>query len=150
MERAGFVLPEGLRVTSDGAWHVGKHQVIHPPSLRFLKAHLVFEDGGAFVVDGGRRVPVTLEGPPFQVTTLVFLREEGAVRAVLDDGSEELLGPASLGMDAATGRFECRVRGGRARALLGRNAHQALLANVEEVGGAFALRVGAELLPIRT
>jgi hypothetical protein len=31
---------------------VGEFRIVHVPSLRFLKARLVFEDGGAFLVEG--------------------------------------------------------------------------------------------------
>jgi hypothetical protein len=56
----------------------------------------------------------------------------------------------SLGMDAASGRFECRVRAGRASAILSRSAHQTLLEHAEEEGGHFFLRAGTRRLPIRT
>src|SRR5215208_5863866 len=38
-------IPEGLRVLPDGSWRVGELQVLHPPTLRYLKAHLVEEAG---------------------------------------------------------------------------------------------------------
>ena len=58
---------------------------------------------------------------------------------MLDDGSEESL--TEVGMDAVSGRFYCAVRGGRARAVLSRAAHQALIEHVEQEDGA--------LLPLR-
>lgn len=143
-------IPQGLRVTADGRWQVGDYQVLHPPTLRYLKAHLVFEDGGAFVVDGGQRMPVDVGGPAFEVVSLVIDEAEGSVRVVLDDGSEEAIREDALGMDDRTGRFECAVRGGQARALLSRAAHQTLLQRVAEEGGRFVLRAGARLIPVRT
>src|SRR3982751_4661308 len=56
-------IPEGLRVLADGSWRVGELQVLHPPTLRYLKKHLVDEGGAPFVVDGAQRMPIQVEGP---------------------------------------------------------------------------------------
>ena len=141
--------PEGVRVGPDGGWSVGEFRIVHLPSLRFLKARLVFEDEGAFLVEGVQRLPVAVEGPAFEVTELRLDAAAGEARVVLDDGSEEVLGPDSLGTDARSGRVECLARGGRARAAFSRAAHQALLEHVEEARGAYFLRVGKRRLPIR-
>jgi hypothetical protein len=143
-------VPEGVRIASDGRWSVGEFRIVHAPSLRFLKERLVFEEAGAFLVQGERRLPVVVEGPAFEVTELRLVPDSGEARAVLDDGSEEVLGPDSLATDARSGRAECTARDGRARAAFSRGAHQALLEHVEEVGGRFFLRVGDRRLPIRT
>jgi hypothetical protein len=143
-------IPEGLRVLPDGSWRVGDFQVIHPPTLRYLKSHLVEEEGGPYVVDGEQRMPIQVEGPPFEVTTLVLDVAAGTAEAVLDDGSKEPIRETSLGMHEDTGRFECCVRGGRFRARLSRGAHQMLLDNVVEEEGAFFLRVGSRRIPLRT
>jgi len=102
------------------------------------------------VVDGEQRIPITVEGPAFQVITLVLDRERGEARAVLDDGSVETLGDGALGMNRSTGRFECTVRAGTFRAILGRGPHQSLLANLEEETGRFFLRVGERRIGVRT
>src|SRR5262245_11752953 len=143
-------IPEGLRVLPDGSWRVGDHQVIHPPTLRYLKSHLVEEEGTPVVVDGSQRLPITVEGPPFEVVTLVLEAARGTATAVLDDATEEPIRDTSLGMNDETGRFECAVRGGRFRAHLSRAAHQMLLDNVVEEEGAFYLRVGSRRIRIRT
>lgn len=142
-------IPEGLRVLPDGSWRVGGEPVRHPASLRYLKAHLSL-DAEPAIVDGEKRVPVIVEGPPFEVVGLVMDVKRGECRAALDDGSEELLGDDALGMNPATGRFECVVRGGRATALLSRSAHQALLDAVVEEGGVFFLQAGPRRIRIRT
>jgi len=143
-------IPEGLEVRPDGTWRVGDLQVIHPPTLRYLKSHLVMdEEGAAFVVDGTQRVPVALNGPPFEVASLVIDAAAGTARAVLDDGSEEMVREDSLGMDPKTGRFLCVVRDGRAQAVLSRSAHQTLLAHIGQEGGAFYLHAGSRRLPVR-
>jgi hypothetical protein len=129
---------------------VGGFAIAHAPSLRYLKARLVFEEDGAFLVEGRERVPVIVEGPPFEVTALRLDDAKSEARVVLDDGSEEPLGSDALSLSAKTGRFECLVRGGQARALLSRGAHQALLDRAEEEGGHFVLRVGNRRIPIRT
>ena len=144
-----FEIPEGLTVRPDGTWRVGELHVLHPPTLRYLKSHLVFEEGGAFVVDGAQRMPVALEGPPFEVLRLVVDSAQGTARAVLDDGTEEAIREDSLGMDPQTGRFQCVVRGGSAHAVLSRGAHQTLLAHVGQEGGRFFLQAGDRRLPLR-
>ena len=145
---AYWPIPEGVRVLKDGGWRVGGFPVVHAPSLRHLKSRLVFEDDGAFVVEGSQRMPVVVEGPPLEVQSVVLDREQGEARVVLDDGSEEALVEANLNWE--TGRFECPVRGGRARALFSRGAHQLLLQHFTEEDGRFYLRVGARQVPIRT
>jgi hypothetical protein len=141
-------VPEGVRVLKDGAWRVGGFPVVHQPSLRHLKSRLVFEDEGAFVVDGAQRVPVVVEGPPLEVLSVVLDAEHGEARVQLDDGSEEPLREAYMVGD--TGRLECPVRGGRARALFSRGAHQVVLDHFAEEDGRFYLQVGAGHIPIQT
>src|SRR5206468_2845446 len=108
--------PEGLRVHHDGTWRVGDAHVLHPPSLRYFKSHLVFEEEGAFIVDGDQRMKVDVEGPAYQVTSLVLDADKGEARVVLDDGTVETVTDDALGMNRETGRFESRVREGRATA----------------------------------
>ena len=103
-------IPQGLRILENGQWRVGELDVVHPPTLRHLKAHLVVDDTGAFIEDGARRMPIEINGPPFVVVALVVDAGQGRAHVVLDDGSEEPVRDTSLGMDDLTGRFECRVR----------------------------------------
>jgi hypothetical protein len=142
--------PEGVRVAADGSWRVGGFLIQHEPSLRYLKARLVFEDEGVFIRDGSQSMPVEVEGPPFEVVRLLLDEETPAARITLDDGTEETIGDDSLGMNPDSGRFECRVRKGRARAVLSRAAHQTLIENAREDGGSFFLAVGRRRIPIRT
>lgn len=143
-------VPEGVRVLPDGTWRVGGFPILHAPSLRLLKSRLVFDDEGAFIEDGPKRLPVRVDGPAFEVVSLVLDPQGQEARALLDDGSEEAVTGATLTMNEKTGRFECATRGGRARAVFSRAAHQVLLDNVEEEDGAFFLRVGARRIPVRT
>jgi hypothetical protein len=141
-----WLVPEGLRVAKDGSWWVGELPVQHAASLFHLKRHLIFADDGAYVAEGGRRIPVVVEGPPFFVQSLLLDPLAGAATAVLDDGTTEAIGDTSLSVDEETGRIECQVRGGRARAALSRAAHQTILDHVEEEEGRFYLRVGPRRL----
>lgn len=150
VSRGLWTIPEGLRVEPDGTWKVGDLQVIHPPSLRYLKQHLVFEPDGVFVVDGAKRMPIRVDGPAFVVVSLVLDATRNRAVVVLDDGSDETVEDDAIGMGPGNGRFECTVRRGAARAILSRSAHQTLLEHVEDRGGSFALRVGDRLIPIRT
>lgn len=141
-------IPEGLRVLPDGSWRIGDTPVQHEVSLLFFKRHLSFDDAGAFIEEAGRRLPVTVEGPPLVVLRLDVDDAAGTARAVLDDGTVEPV--EDLAMEPDSGRFECAARGGRARAQFSRAAHQALLEHAEEEDGRFYLRVGLSRLPIRT
>lgn len=145
-----FKVPEGLSVRADGTWHVGEYPVAHERSLRYFKEHLVFEADGAFIVDGTDRQPVAVEGPAFEVLRLDVDHGSAEIRVSLDDGSEELLTEGTLGMDPVSGRLECRVRGGLARAAFSRGTHQALLELAEEEGGRFFVRVAGRRLSIST
>jgi hypothetical protein len=150
VSRLFWRIPEGLRILPDGSWQVGDLPVAHPRTLRYLKRHLVFDDGHAFVVDGRQRIAIEVGGPAFVVTRLLVDHEESRAQAELDDGSYEAVGDGAIGMDARTGRFECVVKEGQARALLSRVAHQWLLDNIEEEhGGRFTLRAGGARLAIR-
>ena len=144
-----FPIPEGLRVCPDGSWRVGDLPVAHQEGLRYLKARLVHDETGDFVVDGAQRVPVSIEGPPFEVLSLHIDAAHDEARVELDDGSAEAMADDALGMSETTGRFECRVRGGFA-ARFGRGPHQTLLDHVEEEGGRFFLRAGQRRIPVRT
>jgi hypothetical protein len=140
--------PEGVRVLKDGGWRVGGFPVVHQPSLRHLKSRLVFDDEGAFVVDGKQRMPVIVEGPPLEVQSVVLDANQGEIRVRLDDGSEEPLREAYV--VGETGRLECPVRGGRTRAVFSRGAHQVVLDHFTEEDGRFYVQVGAGHIPIRT
>ena len=143
-------LPEGVRVLADGSWQVGGFPILHAASLRHLKSRLVFESDQAFIEDGDRRLVVEILGPPFEVTVLRLDRKEEQAFVGLDDGSEEAVDGGSLCMNAETGRFESKARNGLARAVFSRAAHQTLIDNLEEEGGAFFLRVGSRRIPVRT
>ena len=78
--RRRWEIPEGLRVFPDGSWRVGELHVVHPPSLRYFKSHLVREEAGAYIVDGAQRMPVAVDGPAFQVVTLVLDTTAGGPR----------------------------------------------------------------------
>ena len=142
--------PEGVRILPDGAWTVGGIDIIHRPSLRYLKAHLVFEAEGAWLVEGARRLPVAVEGPAFEVTELRLDAATGEAWVTLDDGSKERVTAEALLLNERTSRVECLVRDGRARAILSRGAHQTLLGHIEREGDRFFLCVGSRRLALRT
>jgi len=143
-------VPEGVRVGPEGDWSVGGFEILHQPSLRYLKARLVFEDDGAWLVEGPRRLRVDVEGPAFEVIDLRLDRKGGRAFAVLDDGSEEEIAPDALSLNEETSRIECLVRDGRARALLSRTAHHTLLGLVEREGDRYFVRVGLREIPLRS
>jgi hypothetical protein len=142
--------PEGVRILHDGGWTVGGVDIIHRPSLRYLKAHLVFEDEGVWLVEGARRLPVAVEGPAFEVTELRLDAATGEAWVTLDDGSKEQVVAEALTLNEQTSRVECLVRDGRARATLSRGAHQTLLGHIERKEDRFFLCVGSRRLALRT
>jgi hypothetical protein len=142
--------PEGVRILPDGGWTVGGIDIVHRPSLRYLKAHLVFGDEGVWLVEGSRRLPVQVEGPAFEVTELRLDSATGEAWVTLDDGSKEQIVAEALSLDEETSRVECLVRDGRARAILSRGAHQTLLSHIERNEDRFFLRVGSRRLALRT
>jgi hypothetical protein len=139
-----YRIPEGLRVLSDGTWRAGDAAISQPRRLRYLKRNLLFDQEGAFLTDGDRRLPVALDGPPFQVESIVFDAEHGEVRVLLDDGSEERLSDAIVKMSPASGQFECAVKDGRARAMFSEAAHDTLLDLLEHQGEDFFVPLGAQ------
>jgi hypothetical protein len=145
-----WATPQGVRVGPDGVWSVGGLPVAHAAALRHMKSRLRFENGDAFIVDGGKRLPVAVDGPPFEVLRLVLDPATGDARVRLDDGTEETLVGRELRMSPITGRFECPARGGQTRAVLSRAAHQSLLDHVDQEGGAFFLVVGPRRIPVWT
>jgi hypothetical protein len=128
-----------LRVLPDGSWRVGEQPVSHARSLRYFKQRLVFDETGAFVVDGAKRMPIRVEGPPFQVESIVFDTDKAEMRIHLDDGSEEVLTDPVVAMSPETGRFECVVKAGQARAVLSPPAQDTLLDRLEEENGDFVV-----------
>jgi hypothetical protein len=142
-------LPEGVRVLPSGDWQVGGLPILHAASLRHLKTKLVFEADGAYISDGQQRMAVEVLGPAFEVVSLRLHVATGEAQVVLDDGSDEAVIAESLSMNPDTGRFESKARGGRARAVFSRAAHQTLIDNLEQEGGSFFLRVGDRRTPIR-
>lgn len=142
-------LPEGVRVLPNGSWLVGGLPILHAASLRHLKAQLVFEADGAFLDDGHKRLTVEIDGPAFEVVALRLDAARGEARVALDDGSNDPVEAESLSMNPDTGRFESKARGGRARAVFSRAAHQTLIDNLEEEEGRFFLCVGSRRIPVR-
>ncbi len=145
-----YKIPEGLKVAPDGSWQTGDQPVAHQATLRYLKAHLQFEDAGAFIVDGEKRMPIEIEGPPFEVLAFELDEAASSAKLRLDDGSEEELDDETLEIAEETGRFECRVRRGRGRAAVSRGAHQTLLELAIEADGEFYLPCGESRYLIRT
>jgi hypothetical protein len=137
-----------LRVLGDGSWLIGDAPVSHAATLRYLKSHLVWDGTSATVVDGAQRSSVTLEGPPLEVVSLTIDRKRKEALLVLDDGSSQTLRSVEISMDALTGRFEIVCRG--LRAVFSRSAHQVLIENVIEAGGAFVVDLGGPTIAIRT
>jgi hypothetical protein len=143
---AGWTLPR-LRVDRDGDWFDGDVQITHPGLLANLRSGLR-RDAGGYFIPTRVRVPVEVEDVPWVVVRVE--RRGDALHAVLNDGSETAVDPATL----AIGRDEvpyCLVMDGRFPARLSRAAaHQLLgLAEPRDDADTGVLRLGDREYPLR-
>jgi hypothetical protein len=122
----------------------------HPDIVEFINCKVEEEKKAWALIDAGYDGSFT--GPAY--SSVFFQNSNNSVRvtdefmrAVLDDGTEAPIADAA--MNEETGRFECACRGGKARAVFSRVAHQVLLDNLRQEGGEFFLRVGSRTIPVR-
>lgn len=88
-------------------------------------------------------MPIRVEGPPFQVESITFDAENSEMKVRLDDASDETLTDPVVAMSPETGRFECAVKAGQARAVLSPAAQDSLLDRLEEQNGDFFVPIGS-------
>ena len=130
-----------FRIDRDGDWFHEGEEVSHEGILASLREGLQVDPAGHFLQIGPVRVPVEIEGAPFDV---VRFEADGEGWALwLGDGSREALDPESLALRQGDVPY-CRVRGGRFEARFSRAAAWQLLQRVEAQpeGGAPRLLVG--------
>lgn len=134
-----WTLPR-LRIDLGGDWFDGDEPVTHPGILANLRGSLRRDRDGYFI-QTRVRIPVEVADRPFVVERV----EPGAggLRAILNDGTEALVDPATLRIGRG-GVPYCPVRGGAFEARLSRAATFQLLALAEydERTGRGVLRLG--------
>jgi len=129
---AGWKLPN-LRVDVDGEWFDDDVQITHPGILDNLRGNLR-NDAEGYFIQTRVRIPVRVDDVPWVVTRLE--RRGDRLHAILNDGSDEVVDPASVRLGAREVPY-CAVKGGAFEARLSRAATFQLweLADYDEVSG---------------
>jgi len=112
-----WTLPD-LRIDAEGDWYDSGVQVTHPGILANLRGNLR-KDAQGYFIQTRVRIAVRVDDAPFVITRLE--RRGDALHAVLNDGSEEGIDPATLRL-AGNGVPYATVKGGAFDARLSRAA----------------------------
>ena len=125
-------LPD-LRIDVEGEWFDDDVQVTHPGILANLRGNLR-RDGQGYFIQTRVRIPVRVADVPWVVTRLE--RRGDRLHAVLNDGSEEAVDPATFRVGPGEVPY-CAVKGGAFEARLSRAATFQLwaLADYDEASG---------------
>lgn len=145
-ESSTWQLPR-LRVDVDGNWYDDDVEITHPGVLANLRANLR-RDAGDYFIQTRVRIPVTVDDVPWVVTRLER-RGEG-LSAILNDGSETMIDPATLRIGRGDVPY-CMVKDGAFEARLSRAATFQLLAlgEYDERTERGTLRLGAREFDLR-
>ncbi len=140
-----YSLPE-LSVSRDGAWFDGDVEITHPGIVANLRATLR-RDAEGYHIQTRVRIPVAVEDAPFVVDRIE--RRGGTLHALVNDGTEEIVDPATLRFGPANVPY-CAIKGGAFEARLSRAAAFQLLALAEhdERAGRSVLRIGGREYPL--
>ncbi|HEV8614356.1 MAG TPA: hypothetical protein VGU22_02585 [Methylomirabilota bacterium] len=138
-------LPD-LRIDVNGDWLDEGVQITHAGILANLRGNLR-RDGAGHFIQTRVRIPVVVDDAPFVVVRLE--RRGEALHAVLNDGSEEHVDPATVRLGAGDVPY-CTVKSGAFEARLSRAATFQLLAlaDYDESTGRGALRLGGREYPL--
>ena len=138
-------LPD-LRIDRDGDWYDEGIQVTHPGILANLRGNLK-KDAGGFFIQTRVRIPVRVDDAPWVVTRIE--RRGDALHAILNDGAEERVDPATVRLGAGDVPY-CTVKGGAFEARFSRAAAFQLLAlaDYDEASGRGALKLGGREYPL--
>jgi hypothetical protein len=123
---ADWKLPR-LRIDRHGDWFDDDIEVTHPGVLANLRSNLR-RDGDGYFLQTRVRIPVEVEDVPWVVTRCE--RRGDRLHVVVNDGSEEVIDPATLRMSARDVPY-CAVKGGAFEARFDRAAAFQLLALAE-------------------
>ena len=145
-DQGAWRLPK-LRVDVNGDWFDGDVEVTHPGVLASLRSGLR-RDAEGYFIQARVRVPVEVTDAPFVVVR--FERRRDGFVAIVNDGTEEAVDPATIRVGPADVPY-CAVKGGRFEARFSRAAaHQLLgLAEYDEPSGRGVLRLGPREYALR-
>jgi hypothetical protein len=131
-------LPD-LVVDVEGTWLDDGVEVTHPGVLANLRANLR-RDAQGYFIQTRVRIPVRVADVPWVVTRVEPHGDR--LRAILNDGTEESVDPATLRLGPGEVPY-CAVKEGRFEARFSRAAAHQLLGLVEpDAAGAPVLRLG--------
>ncbi|MFQ5521523.1 MAG: hypothetical protein ACE5FK_09005, partial [Candidatus Methylomirabilia bacterium] len=83
-----------LKIDRDGEWYTDGMEITHAGVLANLRENLKQDAEGYFIQVGPVRIPVEVEDTP--VTVIRVEHAGDRLRLTLNDGSDELLDPATL------------------------------------------------------
>jgi hypothetical protein len=140
-----WTLPR-LRIDRDGDWYDDDVQITHAGILANLRASLR-RDAAGYFIQTRVRIPVDVDDAPWVITRLE--RRGGELRGQVNDGTEEMIDPASIRLGPAHVPY-CAVKGGLFEARFDRAAAYQLLAlaDYDESTGRGMLQVGGRAYPL--
>ena len=135
-----WTLPR-LRVDLDGNWYDDDVEITHHGVLANLRSNLR-RDAEGYFIRTRVRIPVIVDDAPWVVTRVE--RRGDRLHAILNDGTETLIDPATLRIGASDVPY-CTVKDGAFVARLSRAATYQLLAlgEYDELTERGTLRLGA-------
>lgn len=141
-----WTLPR-LHIDVDGDWYDDDVEVTHPGVLANLRSNLR-RDAQGYFIQTRVRIPVTAADVPWVVTRVE--RQDDRLHAILNDGTEIVIDPATLRFSAADVPY-CAIKDGAFEARLSRAATYQLLAlgEYDERTGRGALRLGGREYELR-
>ena len=135
-----------LRVDRDGDWYDDDVQVTHAGILANLRASLR-RDAGGYFIQTRVRIPVEVEDTAWVITRLEL--RDGILTAQINDGSEEIVDPATIRLGADHVPYAAVKGGGFAARFARAAAFQLLgLADYDETADRGTLRVGGREYPL--
>src|ERR1043166_9288397 len=154
MPKAGFWAIDPTRKVNfgkDGWWYANDERIQNRRINLLFSQNLRKTPAGTYeIAIGWDKVAVEIEDAPYVVTRVSGDTEHGLTLR-LNDGSEELLDPATLSVGPVNVLY-CLVKGREHTARFSRPAYYQLAAYVQEdtATGAFLLRLGDAAYPIST
>ncbi len=138
-----------FRIDKKGRMYWKGMEVVHPRIKRYLLSLMDRDQEGVWVRNSHQQVGVDMEETPFYVEALREEEREGKVflRAILNDGSEEVLDPSTLRI-APDNKVYCSIKGGRFEALLTLSAYWQLVRYLVQEGEIFYLQLGSKRYPL--
>ena len=138
-------LPD-LRIDPDGDWYDEGVQVTHPGILANLRSNLR-KDADGYFIQTRVRIAVRVDDAPWVVARIE--RRGDALHAILNDGAEERVDPATVRLGRGDVPY-CTVKDGVFQARFSRAATFQLLALAEydEASGRGALKLGGREYPL--